>query len=79
MAEIIDEFPVSHHRNSKHPWDTWLDGRVWKIKQGEDCTVETDKFTRSVYAAARNRGLKARIRVLNGDTLVIQARKAARQ
>ena len=73
MARTIDAFP--HRRaTAKYPWDEWLDGRIWELKRGEDFQ-SLHSVRSSAYVRARDRGLWARVRIVDEDTVVIQAAK----
>lgn len=52
MAERIAEFPT-RPRNTRYPWDEWTDGKVWKLRAGEDFAIpdRVDKDGRTVTGA----------------------------
>lgn len=74
MAEQLKsyEFTKSSGRRSKYPWDEWLDGTIWRVKQGEDFDIDTKNFRNSVRAAAFKRGLGVHTEVEDDKTLVFQ-------
>lgn len=58
MAEVLTQFsPRPPHGMQKYPWETWFDGRIWRLVHGEDFTVSPDGFRGSLNSAARKRGL----------------------
>ena len=80
MAEKLDEFDFTTKRGpgrpSKYPWETWLDGGIYKLKRGEDYEVMTSSFKSAAKSAAKTRGQKLRFMPLeSGSVLVIQAYK----
>ncbi|MFD9077536.1 hypothetical protein [Streptomyces erythrochromogenes] len=44
---------------SSYPWSEWTDGRMWRVEQGRDFSVEPENFVKVVRRQARTRGLKA--------------------
>lgn len=47
---------------AKYPWEEWMDGKAWEIKQGEDFadTLPVSNFVNAMHAKARKRGMKLR-------------------
>lgn len=78
MAEVVKELPPNRQsQNSsgaKHPWSEWLDGRVWKLKQGVDFSAEIRNFRSQVFCKAKERQRKVKTRIV-GEYLYIQATK----
>lgn len=68
MAERIEEeFDWEAPRESvphpsAYPWPQWCDGSTWRIRQGEDYTAKTTSMVSMLQRAARERGLKVRVR-----------------
>jgi hypothetical protein len=67
VAEVITE-PVQWSTRSinarqehRHNWDQWADGRVWKIRQGEDYVALTQSMKARIYRYGRRHGLRVRI------------------
>lgn len=80
MAEVLSDFPYNASHKIQFPWDDWLDGRVWKLKHGEDYHCSTMTMQTKCRVMATSRGLKVRIRWFrdperDADSLVIQAYK----
>ncbi len=77
MARQMDEFP-EHLRYrpqnaSRFPWDTWLNGKVWELKHGEDYTTKTKSFrTNAQQVARKRRGRLQSVLLPDGDGLIIQ-------
>jgi hypothetical protein len=69
MAEILEEFNFDAYR-SKRPWHEWLDGRVWKLKEGEDYTCTPASLTVQARLAAKKMGVKVRYHLLEGYVIV---------
>lgn len=71
MAEQVDfdwdERHTTRGRLPKYPWDTWLDGNTWAITRGEDFDLKEESLRAAVSAAARTRGLKARVHRVDTD------------
>lgn len=76
MASTVRSFPevqrmkAKRGRPSLYPWDKWFNGRIWKLKQGEDFSAMF--FQSQAHTAARTRGVKLKTRMVDGD-LYIQA------
>lgn len=61
MAEVIEQFPSEQRRATRrYPWDDWADGRIWKLRRGEDFDANPDQFRNRLYSQAKKRGLEAR-------------------
>lgn len=61
MAEVLEEFDFRRRGESRYPWDQWFDGRIWKLKQGEDFKCSLNAFYYGAYRAAGKRGGKIRL------------------
>jgi hypothetical protein len=77
MATVVTEMPKragGGGRAEKYPFDTWLDGQIWQLEQGEDKDYKATNasFLTSLRGAARRRDLKLKTRVAE-DHVVIQA------
>jgi hypothetical protein len=71
MAELLKEMPKRRGRGQVHPWDEWADGRVWKVKQGEDFQSAVESFRTQLYGKARALGKKLDIFV-EADSVTFQ-------
>lgn len=69
MADILPEFP---ERNTvgRYPWHRWFDGRVWKLKAGEDYPLDRKGFQNTLYGEARRRGGRVRTMAIEGGVIV---------
>jgi hypothetical protein len=74
VAEVVDKLPKSRRGGSSpfYPWAEWLDGRVWKLTQGEDFPSKPRIFGNMARASGARRGVKVETRV-DGDDLYIRA------
>lgn len=78
MAEKLNEFPGGNRTKGggKYPWDEWLDGSVWLLRQGEDFSTSMISFRATASKMAKRNGKKVRSRTVNdehGEGLAIQA------
>ncbi len=73
MAEVMEEFPAVTRagRTSKYPYSEWLDGRVWRILEGQDFEGEVGNFTQGLRSAAATRGLYVQTAVIEGGVAVV--------
>lgn len=73
MAEVDDSFDWDHRQRETSPydWDNWLDGRTWRLRQGQDFAVKRQSFINNAYEEARCRGGKARTSMTQGDDIVM--------
>jgi hypothetical protein len=76
MATKRDSFPTNHRgRQQKYPWQTWTDGSVWEIRQGEDYDVPTENMRVNLHMKADSLLQKVRTQKINdqaGEGLVFQ-------
>lgn len=77
MAETLPELPQPRRSDGTfveiYPWDDWLDGRIWRVKQGVDFQVSPRSFATMVRVTAWRRGLRARTRIdLDGEHVSFQ-------
>ena len=45
---------------AKYPWDEWMDGRIYEIKQGVDFDGKPAPFRAYLYQHAIRNGMKVR-------------------
>ncbi len=72
MARTLRHYPKPNKRDSLYPWDTWLDGRVWKLTKGPDFECECNSLRGAAYAAAARAGVTVKVTV-DGDHVILQA------
>jgi len=72
MAEHLAEYDFRRPgRPTTYPWDTWLDGRIWRITAADRPNATPSGFRQAALSAASRRGLTVRTRI-EGETVVIQ-------
>lgn len=75
MAKQLDEFP-KRQRQSKYPWDQWLDGHVWLLRKGEDYETTSPSMRAIATTAAKREGKRLQTRIAQDEdgteALVIQ-------
>jgi hypothetical protein len=49
-------------RAPRHDWDSWFDGAVWRLVQGEDFTSKMSSFRAQISFAGRARGKRVEVR-----------------
>ena len=78
MASKLKQFTFRGRgrQASRHPWDEWLNGDIWKLVKGTDFSCRVESFRSMAYAAAHYRGLKFQSQI-DGDTIVIRALEKA--
>jgi hypothetical protein len=77
MAIRRDSFPTARSRGpqQKYPWQTWADGSVWEIRQGEDYDVPTENMRVNLHMKGDALLQKVRTQKINdqaGEGLVFQ-------
>ena len=76
MAEVVSEIPgANDHGNSRHQWDQWLDGQIWKLTPGVDFKSKPSSLRTLAYAVAQRRGGQVDTSLREG-CLYIQFRKS---
>lgn len=74
MAEPTTEFDFDKpHPNRKYDWQSWFDGRVWKLTPGVDFLVTIGNFRSMVYSATQRFKVKVRTHVADDGAFYIQA------
>lgn len=73
MAEKLDKFEfLKRGFAPKYPWDTWLDGSVYRLTRGEDFQCKVSSMRSAARQIAFRRGLHIRTSV-SDNSLTIQA------
>jgi hypothetical protein len=71
VAEVLEAFPEPARR-SRYPWDEWLDGRVWRLRQGQDFEANPKTIRSRLQQNARKRGGRARtLEQHEGETVYV--------
>lgn len=60
MAEVLSEFPRRASSVKRPQWAQYVDGRVWRLAQGEDFDCPEASARVGVYQAAIRAGKKCR-------------------
>lgn len=78
MARVIRSFSfVERVKPRKYDWDKLLDGRIWRLVQGQDFDVSAYTFCTTANVAGRRQGGVCRTSVSgDGDVVVLQFFKA---
>jgi hypothetical protein len=78
MAEALEEWPT-REREQKFPWDSWLDGRPWKVGRTNDYDAKAKTFIANARSQAKRRGGNVRTALFEEGTeqeyIVIQFRR----
>lgn len=70
MAEVVDNMPPSRGIHSVYHWDSWLDGRIWKLTRGVDFAVAEANFRSAAYVSAKRRGMKVSVNMHDGSVFI---------
>lgn len=79
MAEILDSFEFGETKwfsQAKYPWDSWTNGAVWRMTQGDDFDLATRDFARTVRRYAQTHGYLVRVQ-RRGVNVTVQFSKAS--
>lgn len=78
MAKVVKQFPEKGSLNGRsiYPWQRWMDGRIWELRQGKDFTPKPMNFSQQVYMKAKQLKVKAHTAV-RGNRVYVQAVKIA--
>ena len=71
MSRIIENFDFSIGRRSKYDWDTFFDGNIHLLEQGEDFDCSTASFRTQAYNAARSRQGRLLTSIQDDKTIVM--------
>lgn len=75
MAKVLKEYErTPPGRPAIYPWDDWLDGRIWMIKQGEDFDSDINAMSEHIRRTAQRRGIVISVYMHDEETLVIKPR-----
>lgn len=75
MSETLTEYKFlgAGGHGAVHPWDEWLDGKIRRLRRGQDFTCGTNTMQTHFARAARKRGLLAKTQREDENTIVVQA------
>lgn len=76
MARRLSNFDFSPPKIESDPREKLLDGSIWRCTQEEDFPDKTVKsFKHGLQMMANKRGLSFKARILNDETIVVEASK----
>lgn len=64
----------NQHTEPKYPWDQWMNGSWWLIKQGEDFDSQIESLRTGLLNRARRHGVPVKVHK-RGDTLLFKFSK----
>lgn len=67
-----EQVKLSRVERKVYPWEQWMDGNQWLLKEGEDFTVSVPSFRALVSSTAKRLNVKAATSK-DGDHLILQA------
>ena len=69
VAREIDKLPRTFrkHGGYKYDWETWANGKVWLLRQGEDFDVSPRSFSAHAHGTAAKLGKKVAVRAVPQD------------
>lgn len=79
MPKTLDKFPAAGGQ-ARYPWDEWLNGQVWELRQGEDYNAKSATFLQNARSQGDKRGGRIRTRQFTDETperVVIQFHRPA--
>ena len=75
MAKLLKEPLADNARPTKYPWAEWFDGKPRELTRGKDFQQHPDPFHATAIGAARRYNVRLRTRVVDDDTVQLQAVK----
>jgi len=75
MAKILKRYEPKKRTGPKavYPYDTWLDGKIYKLKQGEDFQCTCSSMEGLIRDAAKARFRRVHVYRDDEETIVVQA------
>lgn len=58
-------------RAEQYPYGDWFDGAVWRLRRGDDFTVNPKSLRAAIHGAAKRRGVKVSTRIF-GNVIMVQ-------
>lgn len=77
MAEVVDSFPLAGYAR-KYPWESWKDGRIYKLERGVDFQSSPRRFVHAAHRHAEEHDCKVKTRT-RGDSVWLQFFQTRRQ
>jgi hypothetical protein len=64
LARQLEELPDRFRKTGgyKYDWETWANGKVWLLRQGEDFDVSLRSFSAHCHGTAAKLGKRAAVR-----------------
>ena len=62
MAKRLTEYEFGKAK-FKYPWDSWLDGGIYRLEHGKDFQGEVESMRVNIYTAAKRIGIRVRTSV----------------
>ena len=57
-----------------HPWDEWLNGKIWLLTQGKDFQGKPTTLRDLAYHHAHRCGFAVRVTLVENDKIILEAR-----
>lgn len=80
MAEVIDKIPDTcrkHTVKNESKYAKYLDGRVWRLELGVDCSLDVACVRVTLFRVAKSRGVELTVLRDGREHVVVQATKPA--
>ncbi len=63
MARVVQHVPPEpFDRLARgYDWDSWFDGQLWELEQGDDFSVAPESFAATARQTAKKRGVSIRV------------------
>lgn len=74
MAKTVNAIPEMKDLRGAHPWEKYLNGSIWELKQGKDFKSKPTIMAQQAYGAAKKLNVKATT-AIRGNKLYIQAKE----
>ena len=63
--------PATQGRKPLHPWDRWLDGKIYRLTSPTDFTCKPTSLANTIRKVAASRNLAVRVHIESATTIVI--------
>jgi hypothetical protein len=73
MPEKLDSYDFS-----RYPFSEWFDGRIYRLKTGEDFTVKPATMASYLRAEAKKRRISLEVKIEQSGDVVIRSGQLAR-
>lgn len=72
MAECLDSYQFGPGPQPRYPYRSWADGRIWRLRPGDDFDCEPERFRELVYRWASRNHLSVLTRREPDGSVVVQ-------